>query len=150
MIARKLHIFQITHRTLAAQLCGIFVTVEKDEFESRLTQVLPLLLKQFHANFSASDNTKPGAYVKLNNAKLTRTKFSNLKNPEKIKDHHLFQVLQLLLKISGYCSLFLTSKKYEDSVSSCAGELFSLKRILFLSTKILYFYILFQNIVSLC
>ena len=41
---------KVMHRTLGAQLCGIFVTVEKDTFKSRLDEI-PLLLKQFHRRF---------------------------------------------------------------------------------------------------
>ncbi|KMR04659.1 small subunit processome component 20-like protein [Lasius niger] len=108
----------IRYRTLAAQLCGIFVTVEKNEFDSRLPQVLPLLLKQFHANFSVSDNAKPGKFVKLNNENHLQKSF-NLKDSERAKDHHLIQVLHLLLKIARYTS-FLTNEKYKDSIDSFA------------------------------
>lgn len=124
-----LHIFQITHRTLAAQLCGIFVTVEKDEFDSRLELLLPLLLKQFYAKFYSSDNTESGKFIRLNNASDVQRKYSNLKDPEKMKDHHLFQVLQLLLKMSAHCTSFLTNEKYNDFVCSFAGKLFLLKQI---------------------
>lgn len=117
--------FKIRYRTLAAQLCGIFVTVEKNDFDLRLPQVLPLLLKQFHANFSTSDNTESGKCMKLDNAKQSQ-KDSDLKE-ERTKDHHLIQVLQLLLKIANYTS-FLTNEKYKDSIDCFAGKLFLPKR----------------------
>ncbi|XP_067207673.1 small subunit processome component 20 homolog isoform X2 [Linepithema humile] len=110
---------KIKHRELAAQLCGIFVIVEKDEFDSRLDKVLPLLLKQFHANFSISENTNYEKFIKSNDSNYL-PKNSNLKDPERMKDHHLYQVLQLLLKISAHCPSFLTSEQYKDSISSFA------------------------------
>lgn len=107
------------HRTLAAQLCGIFVIVEKDTFESRLKEILPLLLKQFHADF----NDEPGRFVKLHTEKEIQLKTEhNIKDPEKMKDHHMFQVLQLLLKISANCTAFLKSVEYKDAVHSFAGR----------------------------
>ncbi|XP_077259186.1 small subunit processome component 20 homolog [Temnothorax americanus] len=108
---------KIRYRTLAAQLCGIFVTVEKNDFDSRLPQVLPLLLKQFHADFSASDNAEFGKNNKLDNAKCSQ-KDPDLKE-ERTKDHHLIQLLQLLLKIAHHTS-FLTNEKYKDSIDSFA------------------------------
>lgn len=141
----------MTHRTLAAQLCGIFVTVEKDEFDSRLKPVLPLLLKQFYTKFSASDNTESGKFLPLNKTSDAPTNYSNLKDPERMKDHHLFQVLQLLLKISAHCTSFLTNEKYKDFVCSFAGKLFLYwNKYLFLTKQKLHLYVLFQNIVSPC
>ena len=111
---------KIMHRTLAAQLCGIFVTVEKETFESRLKEILPLLLKQFHANFD--DKDKPGRFVRLRTpqeiAKLEMQ--ANIKDPERMKDHHIFQVLQLLLKISANCTAFFKSEEYKESIRSFA------------------------------
>ncbi|XP_033340653.2 small subunit processome component 20 homolog [Megalopta genalis] len=95
---------RISHRALAAQLCGIFVSVEKDTFESRLKEVLPVLLKQFHAKFD--DREEPGRYVI----------HPNIKDPERLKDHHMFQVLQLLLKISANCTAFLKDEQYKETV----------------------------------
>ncbi|KAG5310535.1 UTP20 protein, partial [Acromyrmex insinuator] len=107
----------IRYRTLAAQLCGIFVTVEKNDFDSRLPQVLPLLLKQFHTNISTSDNAEFEKYMELDNT-TNLQKDSNLRE-ERTKDHHLIQVLQLLLKIAHYTS-FLTDEKYKDFINSFA------------------------------
>ncbi|XP_026828311.1 small subunit processome component 20 homolog [Ooceraea biroi] len=110
---------KIRHRTLAAQLCGIFVTVEKNEFALRLPEVLPLLLKQFHASFAVSSNVEIGKCVKLKN--LNHPEEDNKsKDPETLKDHHLFQVFQLLLKISAHCPAFLTNEKYRDFMHSFA------------------------------
>lgn len=115
---------KIRYRTLAAQLCGIFVTIEKNDFESRLPQILPLLLKQFRIKFSTSNNAEFGKDMQLDDVKCTQ-KDSDLKK-ERTKDHHLIQVLQLLLKIAHYTSLF-TNEKYKDFTSPFASKLFSLK-----------------------
>ncbi|KZC04815.1 Small subunit processome component 20 like protein, partial [Dufourea novaeangliae] len=110
---------KVMHRTLAAQLCGIFVTVEKDTFESRLNEVLPLLLKQFHAKFD--DKEEPGRFVKLPTTENTKLEMlPNVKDPERMKDHHMFQVLQLLLKISANCTAFLKNDEYKEAVRSFA------------------------------
>ncbi|XP_011858769.1 PREDICTED: small subunit processome component 20 homolog [Vollenhovia emeryi] len=90
---------KIRYRTLAAQLCGIFVTVEKNDFNSRLPQVLPLLLKQLRKTKSSDKDSES--------------------KDERTKDHHLIQVLQLLLKIAHHTS-FLTNEKYKDSIDSFA------------------------------
>ena len=124
----------MTHRTLAAQLCGIFVTVEKDGFESRLPEVLPLILKQFTADESEATTGEPGRFVRLQKPKETpkpkpqKTKkyekpsLPVIKDPERMKDHHLFQVLQLSLKVAANCPAVVKNKKYEDSVRSLAGN----------------------------
>ncbi|XP_035727395.1 small subunit processome component 20 homolog isoform X1 [Vespa mandarinia] len=114
---------QIIHRRLAAQLCGIFVVVEKETFESRLANILPILLQQFHDNIDALKKPEPGHYVKLHSEReeiKKRKQNSNIKDPERLKDHHLYQVLQLLLKISGQCPGFLKNKKYNEEISSFA------------------------------
>ncbi|KAK0177605.1 hypothetical protein PV328_001642 [Microctonus aethiopoides] len=115
----------VMHRRLAAQLCGIFVTIEKESFESRLESVLPLILKQFHAinadgEEEEEDNSKPGRFVRRK--KLCKPKLPKIqiKDPERAKDHHAFQVLQLTLKISANCSAFLKSEKYIDSIKLLA------------------------------
>ncbi|KAF5307845.1 hypothetical protein FQR65_LT18317 [Abscondita terminalis] len=41
------------HRQLAAQVCGLLVSIEKTAFESRLPDLVPIILKQF-------ENNKPG------------------------------------------------------------------------------------------
>ncbi|XP_011686919.1 PREDICTED: small subunit processome component 20 homolog isoform X2 [Wasmannia auropunctata] len=106
----------IRYRTLAAQLCGIFVTVEQNDFDSRLPQLLPLLLKQFYNHFSVSDTVEFSKYPMLPNAKPNDP---NSKD-ERTKDHHIIQVLQLLLKIARYTS-FLTNEKYKNSID-CFAE----------------------------
>ncbi|XP_076286265.1 small subunit processome component 20 homolog [Lasioglossum baleicum] len=108
---------EVSHRSLAAQLCGIFVSVEKDTFESRLKEVLPLVLKQFHAKFD--DKEEPGRFVKLHTAAELKMQ-PNIKDPERLKDHHMFQVLQLLLKISANCTAFLKTEQYKEAVCSFA------------------------------
>lgn len=109
------------HRTLAAQLCGVFVTVEKETFESRLKEILPLLLKQFHTNFD--DKDKPGRFVRLRTPReIAKVEMqAHIKDPERMKDHHVFQVLQLLLKISANCTAFFKSEEYKESIRSFAG-----------------------------
>uniref|UniRef100_A0A6P7FQB3 Small subunit processome component 20 homolog n=1 Tax=Diabrotica virgifera virgifera TaxID=50390 RepID=A0A6P7FQB3_DIAVI len=94
----------VNHRRLAAQICGIFVTIEKSSFETRLPSVTPLLLRQF-----GIDNA-PGRLVRINKKEETFTE-----EQQRSKDHHLFQVLQLLLKLSANCpSLFKDTNLIEN------------------------------------
>ncbi|XP_031840626.2 small subunit processome component 20 homolog [Nomia melanderi] len=116
---------KVAHRALAAQLCGIFVSIEKDTFESRLKEILPFILKQFHAKFD--DKEEPGRFVKLHTAKDVKLEMHrNIKDPERMKDHHIFQVLQLLLKISANCPAFLKKEEYKQAVSTLAEHCQSL------------------------
>lgn len=108
---------QVLHKRLAAQLCGIYVTVEKEAFDSRLATILPLLLRQFQCD--VSDEMGPGRFVKL--PVENEENSSNTGSLEKIKDHHLFQVLQLLLKMASSTS-FLRNPKLQDYVTSLAGN----------------------------
>ncbi|KAK4873532.1 hypothetical protein RN001_015561 [Aquatica leii] len=82
------------HRQLAAQACGFLVTVEKATFESRLSVLTPVILKQFEDN-------KPGRYVKIQDHLDANT------SRNRVDDHHMFQVYQMLLKICGHCPAFL-------------------------------------------
>ncbi|XP_012286717.1 small subunit processome component 20 homolog [Orussus abietinus] len=109
---------KLVHRRLAAQLCGIFATAEKEKFDSRLSQVLPLILKQFH-HFEGVDKTEVGRYVKSLGGGPKRGRSAE-EVPEKVMDHYIFQVMQLLLKISANCPKLLNSKKHQSFVSSFA------------------------------
>ncbi|KAL3285278.1 hypothetical protein HHI36_019388 [Cryptolaemus montrouzieri] len=97
----------ISHRRLAAQLCGIFVAVEKAYFENRFPQILPIILRQFGLN------ENPGQFVKIKKDE------EEVDNEEKtrIRDHHYFQVLQLLLKLCGQCPGFLKQKKTVNNLA---------------------------------
>lgn len=89
---------KMAHRQMAAQICGLLVAVEKSSFESRIPKLLPLLSLQFGIG---DEDRKPGKFVLLKN---------NEKEDEsinRVKDHNLFQVLQLCLKICTFCPSFL-------------------------------------------
>lgn len=99
------------------QLCGIFVTVEKSDFENRLPTVFPLILQQL--NLDSIDGNLPGRYVRIAH--------SNDDNPAEVEknqwmgDHLLFQVLQLLLKMLTYCPDILTEPKWQEDMETVAG-----------------------------
>ena len=81
---------KISHRRLAAQLLGFFVSVEKTAFEGRLPKLLPLILKQFALNDEEKDEES-----------------------ERVKDHLFFQLLQMLLKICTHCTSFFKIKEVD-------------------------------------
>lgn len=117
----------IEHRFLAANVAGIFPNVEKEKFEGRLETLLPLILKQFNLDNGEDDNDdEPGRFVKRpkKNKKL-RDKVQ-IKDHERLKDHHLFMVVQLTLKISDNCPGFLKNNKYIDTVKLLAEHCQSL------------------------
>lgn len=88
---------------MAARLCGLFILVEKESFESKIPILLPPVNSQFGLN---DQNSQPGRFVLLKKDQLTD-------NPEKerAKDHLYFQVLQMLLKLCAQCPQFLKMKK---------------------------------------
>ena len=55
MYSVYLYQLQLRHRTLAAQLCGLFVEVEGAKFQQRLTDLLPVIEQQL----------EPGKYEKV-------------------------------------------------------------------------------------
>ncbi|XP_066256541.1 small subunit processome component 20 homolog [Euwallacea similis] len=97
---------ETSHRRLGAQLCGLLVTVEKEEFDSRLNTIVPIILKQFGLTSESA-----GKFVKINKNENTTEEL------QRLKDHHHFQVLQLILKICSNCPGFL---KKNDAIENLA------------------------------
>lgn len=93
---------KINHRQMAAHLCGLLILVEKANFESRLSTLIPVVYQQFGLN----KPNKPGRFVLL--PKESEVVESSEK--ERLKDHHYFQVLQMLLKLCAQCPQFLKRK----------------------------------------
>ncbi|XP_014218857.1 small subunit processome component 20 homolog [Copidosoma floridanum] len=98
---------KITKRELAAEVCGLFLAAEEDKFESRLEKVLPLISKQF------CPNDGPGRFVRTQNE-------VNNNFDERSKDHHLIQVLELLVDICTKCPKFVTDPKYKEYMNNYA------------------------------
>jgi U3 small nucleolar RNA-associated protein 20 len=109
----------VEHRRLAAQLCGIFVAVEKSDFENRLPKVLSLILQQFGSDFA--DDNQPGRYVRI--AQPNDDNPTERERKERMGDHLIFQVLQLLLKIFTCHPDILTNSKWEEDMEIVAGIL---------------------------
>ncbi|CAG9859449.1 unnamed protein product [Phyllotreta striolata] len=97
----------INHRRLAAQICGIFVTTEKSLFETRLPPLLPLLLTQF-----GIDNS-PGKLLLVK----SKEEHSLTEEQQRTKDHHLFQALQLLLKLCLHCPAVLKERELVENLA---------------------------------
>lgn len=93
---------QINHRQMAAHLCGLFISVEKAAFASKI----PALLSLVFAQFGLDEESKPGRFVLL----PKETSAEDLER-ERAKDHHHFQVLQMLLKLCAHCPQFLNRAK---------------------------------------
>ncbi|XP_051172265.1 small subunit processome component 20 homolog [Leptopilina boulardi] len=112
---------KMTHRSLGVQLCGLFVLVEKEKFERRLNDLLPLLLKQFYK--SDIDETKPGRFVKIHKIEdISGDVGKDIKDLERLRDHHLIRIFHLLVKLSSNCTAFLKDKKFNDHIHSFADQ----------------------------
>lgn len=94
---------QISHRRLAAQLCGILIIVEKSNFNSRVPELVPLIKSQFSPHL---DENIPGKFVRIALPKEVDIE-DNEDQEAKPRDHQLFQVLQMLLKLCANCPSFL-------------------------------------------
>lgn len=93
---------------MAAQIAGIYTSVEKEEFEDRLPVLLPLIQKQFLGD------SRPGQFVRV---------LETNAEEDRMKDNHYFQVLQLIMKICTHYPGFLTSDKYQENVYFFTGKL---------------------------
>ena len=100
---------KIAHRRLAAQLCGLFVESEKAEFSSRLPALMPEIVTQF------SSDHKP----ECNGADDDEEKERKKRESQKMHDHHVYQVLQLVLKISEHCPGWMERR----DLAACACNL---------------------------
>ncbi|XP_054276631.1 small subunit processome component 20 homolog [Macrosteles quadrilineatus] len=88
---------KLLHRRLAVQLCGLFASQEKSGFDQRIDKVLPLIVELMKVEIK---EFKP-------HAKTDVEKF-NIK--EQLKDHHLYQLLHLIVKLSSLCPSMLTDQ----------------------------------------
>lgn len=76
---------------------------------------MPTLIPDIISQFTNSDSDKPGKFVRLVQPKVTEIE----DNEKQIKpeDHHLFQVLQMLLKICNQCPTFLHNVEVIETLS---------------------------------
>lgn len=132
------------HSWLAAQLCGIFVTVEKSDFENRVPKVLSLIVQHLSSDFT---NDHPGRYVRL--AQPNDDSPTEREKNERMRDRLLFQVLQLLRKICTCHPDILTDSKWEDDMETAAGTLSVLFDPLQISKHEIIF-VTYQIIVCFC
>ncbi|XP_067674264.1 small subunit processome component 20 homolog [Haliotis asinina] len=86
---------KVIHRTLASQVCGLFVEVEKTNFERRLADILPLIQQQL----------EPDRYTEKEGDR------------EFELDHCLYSLLVNISKILNNCRL-IRNKKYTDDMNN--------------------------------
>lgn len=98
--------FQILHRRLAIQLCGIFASHDKTNFENRLPTVLPHIVNQ--VKLEVKDFKPKGQEEDVN-------------TKEHLKDHLLYQLLHLIVKVSTLCPGMLTDSAHSADVLYLAG-----------------------------
>ncbi|XP_017786283.1 PREDICTED: small subunit processome component 20 homolog [Nicrophorus vespilloides] len=106
---------KVLHKRLAAQLCGLLIIVEKASFEDRLPNLIPLVILQF-----GPINEGPGKCVLLSkDEEIIETDDKQDKN----KDHHLYQVLQMILKLCTNCPNFLKDSRTIENLAVHAQSL---------------------------
>ncbi|XP_060759153.1 small subunit processome component 20 homolog [Neoarius graeffei] len=92
---------KVALRRLGAQVCGIFVEMEEEQFNHRLDSLLPLIEREIHtANFEDIEEEEN----------------------EKAADRLLFSYLTLITKLIKHCG-FLELHKPADTVSSIWGHI---------------------------
>lgn len=106
------------HKRLAAQLCGILISVEKLNFTSRLSEITPIIKTQLYPQL---ENNTPGKFVRKTPPSICQ--FADEDDTIKPRDHHLFQILQMLLKLCLHCPSFLEQTEDVETISKYAQTL---------------------------
>lgn len=115
---------QVSHRRLASQLCGLFVLCEKENFRRRLPEVLPAITSQFQSKLDDDENVAgkfvraPSTFTSNNEDKPFDEERKTVSQSERAKDHHVYQLLQFVLKICNYCPSWLSVSDFSDHVYS--------------------------------
>ncbi|KAG8231817.1 hypothetical protein J437_LFUL012311 [Ladona fulva] len=135
---------ELTHQQIAFQVCGILVLAEGDAFSSRLSDVLPIIVEQLKGKDKSNNvssnpvNHKP--QMGISNEKIKEKLSENCEEDfipedydktsesgidlecedERSRDHQLFQMLQLVLKIMMSCLEVLSSSKWGTYVNEIA------------------------------
>uniref|UniRef100_A0A146LBX0 Small subunit processome component 20 n=2 Tax=Lygus hesperus TaxID=30085 RepID=A0A146LBX0_LYGHE len=97
---------KLIHRRLAAQLIGLFVSCEKEDFEKRLKELIPIVVEGF---LTEGNTQKTGRFVRV--PKVIEDQ-EGTSTADRDKDHFLFQLLQSTVKIATNCPAFLSQKEY--------------------------------------
>ncbi|KAF6203330.1 hypothetical protein GE061_003748 [Apolygus lucorum] len=105
---------KLIHRRLAAQLIGLFVVCEKEEFENRLKELIPLVVEGF---LTEGNTQKSGRFVR---APKVIDEQEETSTADRDKDHFLFQLLQSTVKIATHCPAFLSKEEYTADLESIA------------------------------
>ncbi|CAA9996624.1 unnamed protein product [Nesidiocoris tenuis] len=112
---------KLAHRKLAAQVIGIFVTVEKEDFERRLKDFLPSLVEAFVGG--GESKKEIGRFVK---APQVVDEQENTSKDELDKDHFMFQLLQTIVKMATHVPKFLKKEEFAANVETLADHAISL------------------------
>lgn len=118
-------------------MCGIFISIEEGNFENNLSALLPTILQQFYDGFKEN---QPGMYVRVQ---------QNMNDDEStastMDDHHLYQLLLMLVKLTTYCPRILTNSAYTKDIETIAC-MYLFKPRLLNYFSFIYLYILYSYV----
>ncbi|KAG8313354.1 U3 snoRNP protein [Homalodisca vitripennis] len=99
---------KVLHRRLAVQLCGIFAGRDQANFENRLKVVLPHIISQIQEEVR---ELRPQA-----------GQHENIDIKEQLRDHHLYQLLHLIVKLSTLCPNMMTDTIHVRNIHTLADN----------------------------
>lgn len=105
---------QTSLRRLGAQICGLYVEVEREAFSCRLAELLPLLEKEIHPD-NYEDVSKPKAAAAAQTPLRSDAALCQIEDEqdERGADRLLFSSLTLLAKLCKHAGLLELSKPPE-------------------------------------
>ncbi|RZF48294.1 hypothetical protein LSTR_LSTR010257 [Laodelphax striatellus] len=116
----------IGHRRLSVQVCGLFISFEKERFEKRLPALMETILDQFNGSWK---DDSAGKYVRRKPATDNGDAADNASDDvSNMADHHLYQLFNMLVKIASFCPKFLKDPaytQYVETISENAQKLLS-------------------------
>ncbi|XP_058455453.1 small subunit processome component 20 homolog isoform X2 [Malaya genurostris] len=107
---------KLNHRELGAQFITRLITVEKESFATRVDKIFPALLSSLNDLSSES----AGKFVRI---KRFESQDENDKEAQKMKDHSLFQTLNVLNQMVEACPEIVSNSKYSVLMDELAYSL---------------------------
>lgn len=128
-----------SHREMGAILCTRFINVEKEKFESRIENVLPMLIGAMTLTRTGSHSHVAGQFVRVNRVAddesdddLVNDNEKEMQEAEKQRsvDHQLIQVQNTLLKMfERHQTAFVKYPQYVDELAYESQKLLAYEHV---------------------